>query len=57
MEKKAIEGPDQDIEFEEDKITMEIPEIDGWTVIALTPAMVCSLLIVIIGIQFWKHCI
>ena len=44
--KGAIEGPDQDIEFKEDRITMEIPEIDGWTVIALTPAMVCSLLIV-----------
>ena len=44
-EKKAIEGPDQDIEFEEDRITMEIPEIDGWTVIALTPAMVCLSLI------------
>ena len=45
-EKKAIEGPDQDIEFEEDRITMEVPEIDGWTVIALTPPMVRSLLIV-----------
>ena len=44
-EKKAIEGPDQDIEFEEDRITMEIPErgsitIGGWTIIALTPPMV-----------------
>ena len=41
----AIEGPDQDIEFEEDEITMEIPEggsiIGGWTIIALTPPMVC----------------
>ena len=39
--KNAIEGPDQDIEFEKDNITMEIPEIDRWTVIVLTPAMVC----------------
>ena len=43
MTKGAIEGPDQDIEFEKDKITMEIPEEDsigGWTIIALTPPIV-----------------
>ena len=45
-EKGAIEGPDQDIEFEEDRITMDIPEegflTSGWTITALTPPMVSS---------------
>ena len=44
--KGAIEGPDQDIEFEKDEITMEIPEggsiIGGWTIRAVTPLMVCA---------------
>ena len=43
----AVEGTDQDIEFEDDKITLEISEKDsnklgGWTILALTPPRVSS---------------
>lgn len=42
----AIEGAGDNIEFQNDSITMETPKLDGWNVIEETAAMVCSLLIV-----------
>ena len=41
----AIEGPDQDIEFEEDRITLEISDsqVGGWSILPLTPPTVCLL--------------
>ena len=43
--KGCVEGPDQEIEFAEDKITLEITESglvmqDGWSIIPLTPLTV-----------------
>ena len=48
MRKGAIDGPNLDIEFEGNKITMESLErdpitVDGWTIIALVPPLVRSL--------------
>ncbi len=43
--KGCIEGPDQEIEFAEDKITLDIEESglatqEGWNIIPLTPLTV-----------------
>ena len=46
MEKGAKKGPEQYIEFEDDMITVEIPdsvEYGGWTITMLTPPVVCSI--------------
>ena len=50
--KGCVEGPDQEIEFAEDKITLEIKESglvtqDGWSIIPLTP----------LTVEFNCHCI
>ena len=39
-----MKGPDQYIQFEDDMITVEIPdsvEYGGWTIRMLTPPVVC----------------